>query len=472
MAKNVIANCQRCINMFPERNDAADESPVPVTHYLTPGLRQLAQGVVAPVRGTYTASNQQLFVVIGTTVYYVDDRFQLTALGQMLVYKATPVGMKDNGQSVVIVDGTNNGYTINLKTHAFAVIVDNTGAFVGSDWVDFLDTYLVFNAIGTPAFYSTLAGQVVFDGTYIGQLTGQPDQLVRVACTHDEIWLLGHKATEVWNNVGAAAFPFARIQGAFVEHGCAAKYSVAAADSALYWLGKDPQGQAIVFKGAKYNANRISTHAIENEIQAYGRIDDAIGYIYQIEGHLFYVLTFPTADRTWVFDDATQLWHQWGQFDQEGNLHRHRSNCFALAYGKLVVGDFANGKLYELTPQVTVEDGIPITRVRSFPHTVKDGKRIHYKYFIADIAVGTAAPHKDGQGISQPPMISLRWSDTRGVTWQNPVMRSIGATGQFATQPIWRRLGQSRDRVFELSFAIAGATALNGAWIDPLELAS
>ena len=45
-------------------------------------------------------------------------------------------------------------------------------------------------------------------------------------------------STEVWINVGNPGFAFQRLQGVFLEVGCAAPYSVAIADQSLVWLGQ------------------------------------------------------------------------------------------------------------------------------------------------------------------------------------------------------------------------------------------
>jgi hypothetical protein len=95
------------------------------------------------------------------------------------------------------------------------------------------------------------------------------------------------------------------MPGVFIEHGCVAKHSVAKHDLTVFWLSKDKDGQGVVIAGKNYAAGRISTHAIEQEFSTYSRLDDAIGYTYQQGGHPFYVLSFPTANRTWVFDMAT-----------------------------------------------------------------------------------------------------------------------------------------------------------------------
>ncbi|HEY2418104.1 MAG TPA: hypothetical protein VGH84_09300, partial [Steroidobacteraceae bacterium] len=62
-------------------------------------------------------------------------------------------------------------------------------------------------------------------------------------------------------------------------------------------------------------------------------------------------------------------------------------------------------------------------------------------------------------------LISLRWSDDRGHSWGSPVAQSIGDIGEYQTSLQWQRLGYTRDRVFELSWSVPMATALQGCWL-------
>jgi hypothetical protein len=44
----------------------------------------------------------------------------------------------------------------------------------------------------------------------------------------------------------------------------------------------------------------------------------------------------------------------------------------------------------------------------------------------------------------------LRWSNDGGSTWSNEHWVSVGQQGKYKNRAIWRRLGQARDRVFEV----------------------
>ncbi len=61
--------------------------------------------------------------------------------------------------------------------------------------------------------------------------------------------------------------------------------------------------------------------------------------------------------------------------------------------------------------------------------------------------------------------VILRYSDTKGASWGNPIYQTLGVEGGFDTDVSFRRLGQSRDRVWELSFTTTAPTNLIGAFI-------
>lgn len=452
-ARSLIASAQRSCNLYAERNPP--DSPVPYTEYLTPGLTKLGSPAqAAVVRGLYRATNNELFSVVGDAIYYVDSSWVSHSLGAVAA-GTTQVKMGDNGTTMIVVDGTSAGYTVDLATHAYAAIADP--AFYGSNFVEFLDTFLLFNKPATQIFYCSDSNATTFDPLFFAAKTGYADLLAGIAVQQRQIWLVGQLTTEIWFNAGGPDFPFQIMPGPFVEHGTIAPYSIAKQGGSVFWLSQDLSGTYIVVQTEGYQAREISTDAIEAEISTYSTVSDAIGFCYEQMGHPFYWLKFPTAGKDWVYDLSTKLWHERFWLDDNGTEAGHRANCAAFAYGVNVVGDRANGQLYKLDPDNYTDFGGPIKRLRGFPHLVDEGDRIFYTSFIADMAAGQAT----APGAS----VNLRWSDTRGITYGNPVAQSLGDPGEYLTQPQWNRLGMARDRVFELSWTAPAKTALNGAWI-------
>ena len=152
---------------------------------------------------------------------------------------------------------------------------------------------------------------------------------------------------------------------------------------------------------------------------------------------------------------ATREWHSW-----QSDNGRHRSACHTFAHGQHVVGDYANGTLYALDPLALDDNGVPIRRVRAFPHILSDGKRVSYVSLTLDMQTGTAKPG------DPEPMVAVRWSDDRGATWGVPVLVGMGLAGDTFALPVLWNLGHARDRVFEFSWDFPAPTSLQGAWIE------
>ena len=383
-------------------------------------------------------------------------------------------GGSGSGASANITVSGNTVTAVVISTGGLGYVVgDVLSAAIpgGSSFV-----YTVTAVTGTDFIYTveTIGGEAIDPQDFAAKTT-YSDPISTLAVVNLFIWIIGTQTTEIWYNAGAADFTFGIFPGVFIEHGCAAPYSVAQQDLSVYWLSKDKQGQCIVVKGTNFAAHRISTFAIENELSKYSTVSDAIGLIYQQNGHVFYVLTFPTADKTWVFDEAAGLWHERNSIQTiinnayvtDGNLHKVLYNSCAVCGGLIYVADYL-GNQYQLDINNYTENGVQIPRIRSFMHMVNGQNRVAYRKFIADMECGTDDPTmtSDGTSPASPPTVSLRWSDDRGKTFGNKVEQSLGALGQYLTSLQWQRLGYARDRVFELSWSAPTKTALNAAWVD------
>lgn len=451
-ARSIITAAQRCVNLYLEKAPAGEQDPT--THLPTPGLVKLATLPTQGFRGLFSASNGALYAVVGPSLYRIQTDWSATRLGD-LGSDVGPVSMADNSVTLVIVDGTNRGYTIDLKTDAFGEVFSE--AFYGSPRVDEMDDFLVFSQPNTRQFYVSGALALTFDPLDIAAKNGASDKTVAIGVVNRMLWVFGERTTEIWYNSGSADFVFARYPGVFIQHGCAAAASIARADTSLYWLGSNDQGGIAVFRSNQMAALMISTDAISKEFATYARVDDAIGYTHMIDGHVFYVLTFPTADKTWVYDLSTQQWHERLWMDESGDLHRHRGSCFASWNGVQLVGDWQTGDLYQLSTDAYDDAGVDMLHVRTWPCISNEGNQVYFEAFEAVMEVGNSAV------TDQEPQVRLRWSNDRGRSWGNKVSRGLGKRGEFGKKVYWRGLGRSEHRVFELTWSARVKTALSVA---------
>ena len=460
VARSVNAADSRCVNLYPEIVPEGGKEPA----YLQrcPGLQFLASVGVGPIRGVWAFSNNasDAFVVSGNSLYKINTSYSATLLGT--IAGSGPVSMADNGIQLFIA-ANGPSYIYNNTTNVFAPIT--SPGFPGAVTVGFLDGFFVFNEPNSQRFYVT----ALYDGsstdvTDVASAEGSPDGVVGLIIDHREVWLFGTNSVEVWYDAGTQDFPLQRVQGAFNEIGCAAPYSIAKMDNGIFWLGADARGRGIVYRANGYTGQRISTHAVEWHIQQYGDISDALAYTYQQDGHSFYVLIFPSANTTWVYDVATQAWHERAGFSN-GSFTRHRSNCQMSFNNEIIVGDYENGNLYAFDMETYADNGQIqkwLRTWRALPSGQNNLRRTTHHSLQIDLETGVGL--NLGQG--SDPEVMLRWSDDGGHTWSNYHTSPVGRIGEYYRRTFFRRLGMTlklRDRVYELSMTDPVKTAIMGA---------
>lgn len=373
----------------------------------------------------------------------------------------------------------------------FSVLPSTDGAFSGANTVDIVDNYFVYNNPTTQQWGSSDLLSPISPSLSYALKDGAPDKLVSLIVDHREVYLMGEASSEVWTDIGAVPFPFQRIPGTSTQHGVAAPFSVSRFGDSFAYVSRNNRGQAQIMQMKGYAPTRISTHAVENSLVGQ-YVDDAIAWTYQLEGHEIYVVTFPTIDITWAYDLASGMWHKWLYTASDNTYQRHRGQCCVLFQGMVLVGDYANGKIYELSKTNYTDDGQNIRRLRRAPHLVSDFQRQYFDEFQIQFqpGVGTTglsratvvtapAPNPDpyyiyptgtltigpfevftigntsgGVVISSTttnPQAMLRWSNDGGSTWSKEYWTQIGALGKYTNRAIWRRLGMARDRIFEVS---------------------
>ena len=464
--------------------------------------------------GTYTINTSQTVSARDLNSATVGATFTATISGTTMTVSAVASGTLYLGQtvqgagvtanSVITALGTGTGgigtYTLSVASTVavgvtmyalnFSVLPSTDGAVSGGNTCDIIDNYFIYNNPTTQQWGSSDLLSPISQSTSYALKDGSPDDLVALIADHREVYLMGETSSEVWVDVGAVPFPFQRIPGTSTQHGIVAPFSLYRLGNSFAYVSRNNRGQAQIMQMNGYIPQRISTHAVENTL-VNQVVDDAYSWTYQLEGHEVYVVTFPSIGvngLTWAYDATTQMWHKWLYTSAENVYEKHRGNCCAVFQGMVLVGDYENGKIYQLDKTNFTDDGRNVRRLRRAPHLVTDLQRQYFDEFQIQFQPGVGTT-----GLSQPtgdiyvdspyiiypdatftidpfqtyvigqqatlannstttnPQAMLRWSNDGGSTWSKEYWVSIGKMGKYKNRAIWRRLGMARDRIFEVS---------------------
>jgi hypothetical protein len=444
-SKSFMADDERTVNMFAEPTESPS-APAPWVLLPTPGLTQLVSVAQAPIRANFSENGRNFF--IAGFAFYEYTTAGVTTLRGVVAADANPATICSNGfagDQLFITSG-DVGYCYDLTTNTLTVELPS-GATMGA----FLDGFFLCLDAAT----STLQVSDLFDGTawnptQIAQRTAGGDYWQAMYVCNRLIYLLGTETSEVWWNAGTFPFPFAPIQEAFSQHGIAAPFS-GAVDTTLTFLGRNKQGRGIVYRMDGYRPNRVSTHALEHEIQAYPVIADAVAGITQQGGHAVYILTFPDADKTKCFDLNTTLWNERMYWDTTNAVEKaYRLMWFTSLPSINVGGDRLTGTLYIIDPDVYTDvGGAAIRRIRQAPRLSMNQARftVNQLQIVMDVGVSLVL----GQGSNAQVMLAV--SKDKGKSYGQEQWTSLGEIGEFDTRVTFGPQGQCDNFIPRVMFS-------------------
>lgn len=443
-------DCQKTLNFYPQIIESGN-TPNVAALLPTPGLVKRFE-LSGAIRGLYALTDYFL-CVSGDKLYKITKSDQVTEVGT--VASSGIVYFADDSVRVFIVGSSS--YEYNMQTGVLSLLQQGTQTgFLGASSVAFLNSRFIWAVPNTGQFqWSNLISSTTTALNY-ATAEARSDNLVRVVAVNGQLWMLGEKTTEIWSGTANQDLPFQRVSGAYIPFGCIAKDSTAVFGSNLVWLSQSEHGQSQVVMSEGYSAKRISNHAIESEFASYSKVSDAYAFVYQQDGHAFYVLSFPTEKKTWCYDATTNMWHERSFYNIETDQHEHhRALVHCFFNGEHLVGDRSNGLVYRLCKNCPDDNGAMIVRERTTPVLNPQGSRIIFDELELIVQAGQTG--------NINPILMLEWSDDDGKSWSKDRQQGFGKVGEFKKRIIFRRLGQSYGRVFRLKISDDSRLVILGA---------
>lgn len=486
-----------CQNMFLELSQSQFAKS---DYYLLkiPGLKRFGEIPTANAgacRALITTTDKRTFIVNGRNVYEILIDASRVYIGSLNSYSG-PVSIAEGRQSY-LDDGGNNittgllcivdgiaGYILRLIDNNLTRITDEyfPGVQEGTDaptHVTYLDTYFIVNVPNTNQYYYSNSSYTRdFDDTsgpydpaqpngywtplQSGQKIGKTDNISALVNCNNFLWLFGYNSCEIHYDTGDYNGQlFARYQGAILNVGCNAPYSVATYQNNVFFLGNDNQGTLGVFSNDGVSPVRISTRGIEQLIESMGTWSDCQSYCYAQSGHAFYVMQFPSASKTLVYDMVTQSWHERTKLLQSTGAIIRWDGMYATSnFDKLIVGDIASSASYQLDPFYYMNDN-PMDSGNNFIRCVKTtpiafdyGKNVRYNWIQPICNQGSGTTNNVTQGaaiVGVDPTIQIAWSNDTGYTWSNERTAPLGKQGEYEKRSRILGCGMGRNRVHRIA---------------------
>lgn len=408
-----------------------------------------------------------LYVTIGASMraFAVAEDLQTQYLFEFFANKTqtqrSPLGAAGTQPSItynnanqIAVASAGRVFVMNILTNLISEVDTTTGnAIVGSvARIGYSDTYGLVLIKNSQKFQiSNLNDLTSWSPLDIAAVSKFQDNVLSMIVDHSEPWFLGAKQSIVYYDSGDPNFPFSPIPGAVIENGTISLSPPVKLDNSIFWVGGDERGSCIGWRASGYTPTRVTNHAVEMAWQGYAVTSDLLTFSLQYQGHSLWVVMFPTARKTWVFDVATGLWHNWANFDGMAHL----AQCHEFAFGQHLMGARNSGNIYLWSIQNQTDNGQPIQRVRRSPIISMENEWLFHSKLELDceVGLGPEPPLLDPEGNPRGPQVFLRYSDDSGHTWSDFMARDLGLAGEFRKRVIWWRLGRSRNRVYEISYS-------------------
>jgi len=431
------------INLYPV---PTQNSKQPISLKQTPGL-SLEATVGNAHRGAWIMNGIR-YVVSGTSLYKEYPLGTWTSLGT--IPGTGRVGMasndRDAGKQLMVVNGTSTGY-LYTEGGTLATYTLTYAAYT----VIYQDGYFIFDATGTGKwFISNVNDGTTFDSTEVGASNSRPDEVIATISKKSQIWVAGTETWEIFENTGAADFPFTKIPSVTIDDvGVGNRDTIVYNDNGIYFIGNDK----LPYRTEGYNLRIIGNDSV---VQALENVDlsqlSAFGFKWR--SSFFYQINHPDGYGL-RFDSKTNLWHTVRGF--ASGYAQYRGGFHHYFNGKHYVGDIANGNIYQLSASYLFDSGGLIRREMITPIIHGNGNQFSVKRIRADFKAGV------GNVNAPDPVVMLEWSEN-GLTWSDPIPAFLGAVGNYNRQAWWGPLGTHYQIMYKIWWTDSIDTTLMGLY--------
>ena len=421
----VSSSPQRMYNYYPNRGPASKEG---VVWKNTPGWTTYYSTGGTGIRGIKEFNG---------SLYFVQDRYlkkydSIAGVESTLGTLSTTNGrvtMAEDGISLLISDNVKI-YRINtsetFSTVTLPAALSPTGKIIQHEG------HFITNELNTGIFWISDK----FDGSTWNALQfataeDKSDNITSIISDR-VLWIAGTYTMQAYFNSGQK-FPFLPNPQGRLIYGMEGVDTLAQLDNTTYWLARSEYGNLQVVRANGFVPQTVSTPEIDEELASLSKTSDAFAKSVMWEGHEWYVLTFPTARRTFVFD-TKGTWFEWGNYDAGlGRFVEHPMLDYVYFNGLHLFTD-ADGNINQLKGDVYKHGTKVMSSVSISNMQHVDEQRVFLHSLIVDMRTGVGP-------LNTSSTMEVAVSYDGGYTYDNWQARGLGRDGSYRTRMEWHRLG-------------------------------
>jgi len=437
---------QRCVNLYPN---------IPQAPSLSPGALFNVQGLKEVATSSNLIRDSNRGGIVFNNVPYFLNGIRLQRLDQVVlpnftsVYNLVDVGavlgtgrvsFANNGQQIMMINSDGIGYIYNPDDSPNMQVINDPGFQANGKPLEvaFVDGYFIVTTDEKKAIVSAVNNGL--DWNALDSITAEsdPDDVVVPFVFNNQLYLCGTLTTEAFNNIGGAGVPFRR-SGFFLPTGCSAPKSLVELGNQVMWLGRGKNEKPSIYLFSGQAAQKVSTTAIDNVLHSLrsDQIRNAFAWSYSLRGAMF--VGFNIGDFTFVYDIATQRWHERQSIVRDSigvkTTKRCRINSVLNAYNQLICGDSEDGRLGFIDEKVFLEYGEPL---QSFFTTAPVfNNNLPFSLPIIELLCESGV----GNELVKDPVARLEISRD-GALFENPRTRELGRVGDRKLRLVWAKNGR------------------------------
>lgn len=293
---------------------------------------------------------------------------------------------------------------------------------------------------GTSMVVTELLDPTQVDPLKYGSSEVDPDPIKRLLKLRNEVYAVNRYTTEVFDNVGGAGFPFARIDGAQIQCGTVGSHAACVFADGIAMLGGGRNEAPSVWLTGSGGRAPIATREVDQILQGFteAQLAEVVLEARTDKKHQFLLMHLP--DRAMVYDAGASaalgepIWHELGS--SLIGPGRYLARGLVWCHDRWIVGDPTSSKIGALSDDTAQHWGQDVGWDFGTLVLYNDGRGA-----IVNELELVALPGRVAFGAD--PTIWTSYS-LDGETWSQERPIAAGKQGQRDKRLVWRRQGTMR----------------------------